>query len=61
MTEYSKVKEILDGVEIEPSEHRELWEKIVENSTMTCRPISKKDPFGILLPVRQNEEESYFL
>ena len=41
--------------------YHDLWRKTADNQTNIHRPISQKDSIGIALPVRENEEDSYFV
>jgi valyl-tRNA synthetase len=52
---------ILKEINIQPAMYHELREKTADNQVNIHRPISQKDSVGILLPVRENEEDSYFV
>lgn len=53
--------QLMKDVNIQPAMYHELWQKSAANQTYMHRPISQKDDIGIWLPVRENEEDSYFV
>ena len=54
-------EKIFQDINIQPTMYHDLWRKTADNQTNIHRPISQKDSIGIALPVRENEEDSYFV